>query len=86
MRYLDIIRHFEAATKHQEDQQRPFPQILPSWQISWIGGDGKLQGPAAVDSMAMDLDGTVWVFVTLADGWAAVNANYVTWVRTVKET
>ncbi len=86
MRYLDAIRRVEAATKRQKDQRQPYQQISPFWQITWMGGDGKMHGPVAVDFIANDLDDTVWVFVTLAGGWVAVNATCVTWVRTIKET
>ena len=83
MGYLDIIRQVEAVRKHQENEPQPRQQMAPVWQITWLGSDGKLRGPAQVDVLHTDEDGTVWAFVTLPDGWAAVNTKYVTALRTL---
>ncbi len=57
-------------------------QRLPSWRqgclITWHGADGRQRGPAMVDFLHTDPDGTCWAFVTLSNGWAAVNTKYVT--------
>ena len=84
MRYLDIIRQVEAARKQQENLsvEQPHEQKAPVRQITWLGNDGKLRGPAEVDAIHHEEDGTVWAFLTLPDGWAAVNTKYVTPVRT----
>lgn len=55
--------------------------IQPGCLITWQKSDGIPQGPASVDCLHFDEDGSTWVFVTLPDGWAAINARYVTVVR-----
>ena len=45
--------------------------------ISWEGEDTSTR-TGVVDFIHADADGLVWVFVTTKDGWAAVNAKYVT--------
>lgn len=51
-------------------------------QITWLSVDGKPRGPVSIDFVHTDPDGSTWCFVTLPDGWAAVNAKYVTALRT----
>jgi hypothetical protein len=53
------------------------PPVLPSVTITWFGADGKRRGPATVDFLHADPDGTTWAFVTLSTGWTAVNTKYV---------
>ena len=55
----------------------PVPTIQPGDRITW-GAAGKPRGPAVVDFLHVDSDGTVWAFVTLLDSWAAVNTKHVT--------
>jgi hypothetical protein len=67
----------ERAKQFQEDVTIPVGS-----QITWDGPDGKLRGPALVDFIHRCDDGNQWAFVTLRDGWAAVNSKYV---LTIKE-
>lgn len=47
-------------------------------EITWRGTDGILRGPATVDFLHTDSDGSIWAFVTLSDGsWAAVNTKFL---------
>jgi hypothetical protein len=55
--------------------------IQPGFLITWKRFDGIQQSPAKVDCLHFDEDGSGWVFVTLPDGWAAVNTKHVTVVR-----
>lgn len=51
--------------------------IRPGAVMTWEGPDGKRRGPAVVDFVHTDQDGSCWLFVTLLDGgWAAVNSRY----------
>ena len=52
--------------------------IQPGSCITWQRADGKLRGPATVNFVHTDPDATLWAFVTLPDGWAAVNTRYAT--------
>lgn len=52
--------------------------LTPGALITWLGNDV----PAVLDCLHTEPDGTVWAFVILPDGWAAVNTKYVTAVRT----
>lgn len=55
----------------------PVPAIHSGDRIIW-GTDGTLYGPATVDFLHIDPDGTAWAFVTLPDGrWTAVNMKFV---------
>jgi hypothetical protein len=58
------------------------PILQPGTVITWLSGDGKPRGPAPIDFINADHDGTIWAFVTVPDGWAAINIKYVTVVRT----
>ena len=51
--------------------------IKPGDVIRWTRGDGS-EHHGRVDSLHHDSDGTVWVFVTIGDGWAAVNLKFTT--------
>lgn len=51
-------------------------EIQPGSFITWQGADGKQRGPALVDFFYTDPDGSAWAFVTLREGWAAVNLKY----------
>lgn len=86
MDYLEIIRQAEEA--HQPngsmnatggETSRCFQPsfVKPGNRITW-GADGLQRGPATVDFLHTDPDGTMWAFVTLPAGWAAVNTTYVT--------
>jgi hypothetical protein len=44
--------------------------------ITWRGVDDTTRGPGIVDFFHIDQNRTVWAFVTLPDGWAAVNTKY----------
>ena len=44
--------------------------------ISWEGTERRRHG--IVDFVHRDADGVVWVFVTIGDRWAAVNAKFAT--------
>ena len=52
--------------------------LMPGDRITWLGNEA----PAKLDCLHTEPDGTVWAFVTLPDGWAALNAKFVTTVRT----
>jgi hypothetical protein len=84
-KYLDLIQlaekiHKQTGTDQEPTQRQRCPvevvPLGPGNQITW-GADGKQRGPATVDFLHADSDGTVWAFVTLPDGWAAVNAKHV---------
>jgi hypothetical protein len=51
--------------------------LVPGVLITWLGNDV----PAILDCLHREPDGSVWAFVTLLDGWAAINAKFVTVVR-----
>jgi hypothetical protein len=80
-KYLDIIRRAEAAHKPPDDTPRvssgPPSTFAHGSKITWEGPDGQQRGPAIVDFLHTDPDGSVWAFVTLGEGWAAVNLIYV---------
>jgi hypothetical protein len=69
----------EAANqllKKAPDKVRRVDQVLAIHigdSITWRGADDTIRGPAVVDFLHVDCEGTVWAFVTLPDGWAAVN-------------
>jgi hypothetical protein len=73
------VDHERSSDGH--DQAQGPPTIQPGTVITWLSGDGKPRGPVSIDFVHTDPDGSTWCFVTLPDGWAAVNMNYVTWVR-----
>ena len=75
MDYLDIIRQAEETHK-QSNPEKSAPSIQAGDSVSWQGADTKQRGPAMVDFLHTDSDGTIWAFVTLPDGWAAVNLKY----------
>ena len=85
MGYLDIIRQVEAARRGQSSEQASCETNTPAFQITWIDGKGRIRGPAQVDMFHADDEGTVWAFVTLLDGWIAVNTKHVTAMRRLKE-
>jgi hypothetical protein len=49
--------------------------IQPGESIRWTRGDGT-EHHARVDFLHSDPDGTVWAFVTVGEGWAAVNLKF----------
>lgn len=49
--------------------------IGPGDRIRWTRGDGT-EHHARVDFLHSDPDGTVWAFVTVGEGWAAVNLKF----------
>ena len=85
-KYLNMIRQAEKTHTQTGQDKEPVQvqsgpvealPIVPGTQITWRA-DGKPRGPATVDFLHADPDGTVWAFVTLVDGWAAVNTKHVT--------
>jgi hypothetical protein len=84
-KYLDIIRKAEETYKPLEGGLLPLTPphavLSPGNSITWEAG-GKQRGPAIVNFIHVSEDGSQWAFVTLLDGWAAVNSKYV---LTVKE-
>jgi hypothetical protein len=52
------------------------PAIHIGDSITWRGANDTTRGPGIVDFFHTDQNGTVWAFVTLSDGWAAVNTKY----------
>jgi hypothetical protein len=83
-RYLEIIRQVEEAHKPTvriigpvEGEKTQQSEILAAGSsITWQGADGKQRGPAIVDFIHADADGTKWAFVTLPEGWATENLKY----------
>lgn len=65
--------------KKASQGQRPVEAepLVPGDLITWVGNEAS----AILDCLHTEPDGSVWAFVTLPDGWAAINANYVTVVR-----
>jgi hypothetical protein len=55
--------------------------LLPGSFITWQGGDGKPRGPATVDFVHTDHDGSRWAFCSVADSWVAVNTMYLTHIE-----
>ena len=86
-KYLDMIRKFEPspATKALVPSPR-LPALAathePGLLLTWRRGDGSLHGPAKVDFLSIEAAGTIWAFVTEAEGgWAAVNVNQILPIR-----
>lgn len=52
------------------------PTIQLGELITWQRTDGTQCGPATVDFLHTDTDGSTWAFVTTSDGWAVVNMKY----------
>jgi len=50
--------------------------IQPGSRVIWVRGNGSAQ-EGLVDFVHVDEMGTRWVFVTVAEGWAAVNLKFV---------
>jgi hypothetical protein len=84
-KYLDIIRKAEETYKPVDgglfSSTPPRAVLSPGNSITWEA-EGKQRGPAIVDFIHVSDDGSQWAFVTLLDGWAAVNSRYV---LTIKE-
>jgi len=72
----ELVRLAKEALRQQQALD-PIPTIQPGDRITW-GADGTLRGPATVDFVHTDPDGRRWVFCSMADGGAAVNAKFVT--------
>jgi len=87
MDYLEIIRQAEEAhhpvgstnkTGGMPTRSLRAPSVKPGDRIIW-GTEGTRRGPATVDFLHTDPDGTVWAFYTLSDeNWGAVNLKFVT--------
>lgn len=82
-KYLNMVRQTKEARPSQspavERIQTPLSGVIaPGSLITWQGGDGKPRGPATVDFLHTDRDGTVWAFVTYQGTWCAVNTRFVT--------
>ena len=73
----ELVRLAKEALRQQKALD-PIPSIQPGHQIIWQGADGKLRGPATVDFVHTDSDGSRWAFCTRSDSWAAVNTKWVT--------
>jgi hypothetical protein len=76
-----LLQKAPDKVRRVDDAATPVPCLTtlhPGSRITWQGADGKPRGPAVVDFLHADPDGTVWAFVTLPDGWTAVNAKHVT--------
>jgi len=58
----------------------PTIQPQPGDRITW-GASGTPRGPATVDFLHTDPDGTGWAFVTLSPSWVAVNTKVVTHIE-----
>lgn len=57
--------------------------IQPNDHITWTRGDGTIHS-GVVDFVHVDETGTRWAFVTLGEGWAAINLKTVTLVKVVR--
>lgn len=55
--------------------------LYPGAWITWPAADLTIRGPAHVDFLHRDADGTVWAFVTYQQGWAAVNTKFATLIN-----
>ena len=59
------------------DEGKSTRALAPRDRITW-GPEGTLRGPATVEFLHTDPDGTEWAFVTLPDGrWTAVKMKFV---------
>lgn len=85
-KYLNLLREEgrSSGTSNGEKKcvERPGPGesslLVPGVRITWPGNEE----PVILDCLHTEPDGSEWAFVTMADGWAAINAKYVTIVRT----
>ncbi len=51
------------------------PSIQPGDRITWTRGDGTTPS-GLVDAIYVDESGTRWAFVTIGEGWSAVNTKF----------
>lgn len=71
--------NFEDSEDFEERRTEGQPRIRLGVWITWPAADGSTRGPARVDFLYADAEGTLWAFVTMTDeSWAAVNAKFVT--------
>jgi hypothetical protein len=75
----ELVRLAKEALRQQQALD-PIPTIQAGDRITW-GTDGTLRGPATVDFLHTDPDGTGWAFCSVADSWVAVNIKYLTHVE-----
>jgi len=79
-KYLNLIRQTEEPDTSIDHGRSS--EILPGCQIIWDGADTLQRGPAIIDFLHTDPDGTAWAFYTLPDGnGGTVNMKYVTVVE-----
>ena len=82
-KYLNMVRQAkETSTRSSEAGERtqtpPAEGVSTGCLITWQIPEGNLQGPATVEFLNTDPDGTEWAFVILPDGrWRAVNMKFV---------
>jgi hypothetical protein len=62
---------------HQNEGPIETTLLVPGVLITWLGNET----PAVLDCLHTEPDGSVWAFVSLPDGWAAINTKFVTMVR-----
>ena len=70
-----------AKQLHKTEQHAASSALVPGSLITWQRTDAKRRGPTTIDFVHTDPDGSTWAFVTLPDGWAAVNAGQVTKIK-----
>lgn len=79
-KYLDRVRQ---AAQNDPGLTKGFASggsfsVEPGTVMTWEGPDGKRCGPAVVDFVHTDEDGTPWAFCTTPEGWCAINLRYAT--------
>lgn len=86
MSFLDKLHRLKrdesGLPPHREEPQPdqvgpPIRLIQAGDVITWQRGDGSVHR-ASVDFIHVDETGTCWAFVTLGEGWAAINGKYAT--------
>ena len=75
------VREATGSVDIEDMEKRKTSRALaPGDQITW-GADGTLRGPATVDFLHTDPDGTGWAFCSVDDSWMAVNTRYLTHIE-----
>jgi len=84
-KYLDMIRQHERT--QPEETLTPLQAIdqahtvhHPGDRIKWQRADLSIE-QGVIDMIHTDDTGTRWAFVTVAEGWAAVNVRFVKGVQ-----
>ncbi|ULA61729.1 MAG: hypothetical protein LZF60_360076 [Nitrospira sp.] len=80
-KYLNMIREDGKSRGRLDRSRAPLEKpvlaktgdLIPGALVTWPGNDA----PVFLDCLHTEPDGSVWAFVTMPDGWAAINASFV---------